>query len=361
MTMSNAVVLKEEAHQRASEQDPKAEEVMRLASTIDYYSPLTIQEFGSEVAESAARYTDEILQKARTVSLDETGAQLNEIVLTAQQFDLDSLEHKYANAPVVGSLLKRFAHSKEKAIARFASVKDQVEKLVSNVETTSDLLTRRGQDFQNMYDGIRNEYGLLGQHIEAIELRLDELNSEMAQVGESGDDLETGEKLAMLEAAQNQLSKRCDDLKVLQHSTMQMLPMIRIIQSNNLTLVDKFQTIRQLTLPAWKRTFMLLLTLDEQKSAVELGNAIDDATNMMMRRSAELLHQNSVATARANQRLVLDVETLREVHDKILSTLSDVRDEHQKGAAERSKAISELERLRSALSDGVKAIEFSNG
>jgi hypothetical protein len=33
-------------------------EVVRLASTIDFYSPISIQEFGSEVAERSARYTD---------------------------------------------------------------------------------------------------------------------------------------------------------------------------------------------------------------------------------------------------------------------------------------------------------------
>ncbi len=109
---------------------------------------------------------------------------------------------------------------------------------------------------------------------------------------------------------------------------MQMLPMVRIIQSNNIALVDKFKTIRQLTLPAWKRAFVMALTLDEQKNAVELANTIDDATNSLMKRNAELLHQNSVATAKANQRLVVDVETLKHVHEEILQTLADVRDEH---------------------------------
>jgi uncharacterized protein YaaN involved in tellurite resistance len=136
--------------------------------------------------------------------------------------------------------------------------------------------------------------------------------------------------------------------------------MVRIIQSNNLSLVDKFHAIRQLTLPAWKRAFLLALTLDEQKSAVELASTIDNATNMMMRRNAELLHQNSVATARANQRLVIDIDTLREVHGKILRTLLDVRNEHQQGAPERKRAIAELELLRNEMSGGVKAIHTPN-
>jgi hypothetical protein len=71
------------------------DEVLRLAATIDIHSPISIQEFGKEVAEHSTAYTDEILNSARAADLDETGRQLNEIVHTAQQFDLDSLEKRH--------------------------------------------------------------------------------------------------------------------------------------------------------------------------------------------------------------------------------------------------------------------------
>ena len=101
---------------------------------------------------------------------------------------------------------------------------------------------------------------------------------------------------------------------------------------------------------------MLALTLEEQKNAVDLASNIDDATNAMLRRNAELLHQNSVATAKANQRMVIDIDTLRDVHDKILQTLEDVKSVHEEGADERKRAIGELDRLRREMSEGVKAI-----
>ena len=192
-----------------------------------------------------------------------------------------------------------------------------------------------------MYDGVRQEFELLGLHVAAIERRLQDVDTEVVQLQGKDDAMDTAEHLAMLEASRNALTKRADDLRVLTHSALQMLPMVRIIQSNNLTLVDKFQTIRLLTLPAWKRSFMLALALDEQKNAVELATTIDDATNELMRRNADLLHQSSVATAKANQRLVIDPETLRHVHEKIIATLKDVRTAHETGADERRKAIAD--------------------
>ncbi|NEU35014.1 toxic anion resistance protein, partial [bacterium LRH843] len=87
-------------------------------------------------------------------------------------------------------------------------------------------------------------------------------------------------------------------------------PMIRIIQSNNLMLVDKFYAIKNITLPAWKNQISLAISLNEQKNSVQLANTIDDATNDLLKRNADLLHQNSVDTAKANQRSVIDIETL---------------------------------------------------
>lgn len=346
MIMDSAIAL--------AELSPADTEVKRLAKTIDYHSIFSIQEFGSEISEKTASYTDKILETARTTALNDTGKQLNQIVIAAQEFDLQQLDHPLSRTPVIGAIFKKFAMTKEKAMARFETVKGQVDKLVRNVDSTAELLNRRNIDYQSMYAGVRQEHELLGQHVMAIELRLREMDEEMSKLRSAGSDLDNTEKIAVLEACRSALSKRSDDLKMLQHSALQMLPMVRVIQSNNLALVDKFQTIRQLTLPAWKRSFMLALALDEQKSAVELSNTIDDATNSLMKRNAELLHQNSVATAKASQRMVVDIETLREVHGKIILTFNDVRNAHESGTAERKTAIAELERLRNEMAEGMK-------
>ncbi|ARM87345.1 toxic anion resistance protein [Rhizobium sp. CIAT894] len=359
--MINAALPQQVTSSPAAGEHQADPEVARLAATIELSSALSIQQFGSEVAERSSQYADEILRTARATDIDDTGAQLNEIVLAAQQFNLSSLDNSAGRIPVIGGLLRRLARSKERAIARFDTVKGQVDKLVAQIETTAQTLSRRNHDYQLMYEGVRSEYAALGKHVEAIEMRLRDMEAEIDRQNNASGDLAATEYLAVLEANRQQLSKRADDMRVLQHAAMQTLPMVRIIQANNLALVDKFQTIRQLTLPAWKRAFMLALTLDEQKNAVALADTIDSATNAIMRRNAELLHQNSVATAKSNQRLVVDVETLQHVHDKILLTLTDVRDAHEKGATDRRQAIGELERLRGEMLTSVKAAGVIGG
>lgn len=336
-------------------EDSKVEE---LAASIDVFSQRSILEFGGKVAEATGRYTDDILSKARPSDLDETGRKLTEIVATAQEFDISALDNPVGRLPIIGGALKFLTRSKTRAVARFESVKTQVDKLVASVESTAERMERRDRDYEVIYRGIRDEHESLGLHVAAIEKRLVEVERERDGLKDAPD-MASMEKQAVLEAASKALAKRKDDLIVLQHAAMQSLPMVRVLQSNNLSIIDKFTTIRTLTLPAWKRTFLLALTLEEQKQAVGLADAIDDATNAMMKRNAELLKQNSIAVATANQRLVIDVETLKSVHANVLQTLQDVRTVHVNGEASRAKAISELGRLRVEMADAVRALTQS--
>ena len=114
-------------------------------------------------------------------------------------------------------------------------------------------------------------------------------------------------------------------------------------------LVDKFHTIREITVPTWKRQFMLALTLDEQENAVTLAREIDDTTNSLLKRNAELLHSNSVATAKANQRLVIDVETLKTVQDTLIKTVGEVIQIQRQGAEQRKAAERQIGKMREDL------------
>lgn len=327
-------------------------EVEALASSIDTRSALTVAQFGHAVGETTSRYADQLLSRARADDLDEIGGKLSEIVVAAQTFDLSSFDSKWARAPLIGGLIRNFFLTKEKAVARFSSLETQVDKLVGSIQATLDRLEDRAASFDVMYNGVAQEHRMLATHVQAAEVVLAQLDSELAALKAGPQTMAGIEQISAIEGGRHALEKRIGDLNVLQHSALQTLPMIRMMQANNVVLLEKFQTIQRLTLPAWKRTFVLALTLNEQREAVKLAGSIDNATNYFMKRNSEILHENAVATAHANQRLVVDVETLREVHDNVIKTLVDVRKAHEDGAAKRRDALVQLEQLRTEMADG---------
>ncbi|HYJ51707.1 MAG TPA: toxic anion resistance protein [Allosphingosinicella sp.] len=333
-----------------------ADEVHALAESIDVRSPLTVAGFGQEIGKATSSYADQLLAQARTGDLDELGNKLTEIVVAAQSFDLSSFDSKWARAPLVGGFVRHFVLTKEKAVARFSTLEGQVEKLVDSIEGTLKRLAARSKSLENMYAGITEEHRVLATHVEAAKTRLEKLDREIEELRAMPPTMATVEVVGALEASHQALSKRIGDLSVLQHSALQTLPMVRIMQANNIVLLEKFQTIQRLTLPAWKRTFVLALALNEQRDAVRLADNIDDATNHFMKRNSEILHENAVATAQSNQRLIIDVETLRTVHDNVVRTLIDVRAAHEEGAQKRSDALAQLAQLRSEMAGSLAGI-----
>lgn len=111
------------------------------------------------------------------------------------------------------------------------------------------------------------------------------------------------------------LDKRVGDLAVMQHAADQSLPMIRLVQANAIQLIEKFSTVRSITIPSWKRQFAIQLSLSEQKNAVELSNAID-------------------------------IATLPHVHEQLIQTVEKVRTIHRDGMQVRRQAGTEPTQLR---------------
>jgi uncharacterized protein YaaN involved in tellurite resistance len=200
-----------------------------------------------------------------------------------------------------------------------------------------------------MFHGVQSEYKQLGVYIAAGKLKQDEIQQEILTLTSQAQDQTTTQRVYDLNHLANNLEKRVSDLQVLQQSAMQTLPMIRIIQSNNLMLVDKFYAIKNITLPAWKNQISLAISLNEQKNSVQLANTIDDATNDLLKRNADLLHQNSVDTAKANQRSVIDIETLEHVQNTLIKTVNDVIQIQKEGMQKRAEATTRLRSLQDNL------------
>lgn len=325
-------------------------EISQVAMRIQPENPLTVSEFGRDVGEHTSRYADSLLDQVRNRDLDVAGEKLSAVVHVAKRMNLGVLSDKRSRLPIVGPLVDRIRLRSGRIMGEFDSTRQQIDSLVREVEATQSGIRERNAGLEDMHVGVREEHRLLGIHVAAGKMRLAEIRAHLVQLREGGQgDIQAAHEIADLETVATNLEKRINDLMVLQHSALQSLPMIRLIQSNNQMLADKFHTVREITVPAWKRQFMLKLTLNEQRNAVELADTIDNTTNDLLKRNAALLHRNSVETAKANQRLVIDVDTLREVQTTLIKSVEDVIRIHHEGIQSFRQAEAQIESMRSDL------------
>ena len=320
----------------------------------------SVAEYGKNIATKTSSYTDELLNLVKNKDLDVTGKKLTEVVQVAQQLNTSSILTQSKSSGFIGSLLSKFKGAKQSFDQHFNSTKEQIDSLVTEIETSQAGLKARVTTLDKMFDGVQDEYKQLGIYIAAGRMKQQEVQQEIATLSAQEQDQQTNQRVYDLNHLANNLEKRVSDLQVLQQSAMQTLPMIRIIQSNNMMLVDKFYAIKNITLPAWKNQISLAISLHEQKNSVQLANTIDDATNELLKRNADLLHQNSVDTAKANQRSVIDIETLEHVQNTLIKTVNDVIQIQKEGMQKREEASLRIRALQSNLQQLVLDSSSSN-
>jgi len=308
-----------------------------------------VAEYGKNIAKQTSTYTDELLDLVQNKDLEETGQKLNEVVHVAQQLNTSSILNQQKNNGFLGKIINKIKGAKNNFDMAFNTTKEQLNVLISEIEISQLGLKTRVETLDKMFAGVEEEYKELGVYIAAGQIKQQEIQNEINQLTNLLQDQTVIQKIYDLNHLANNLEKRVSDFKILQHSAMQTLPMIRIIQSNNIMLVDKFYSIKNITIPAWKNQISLAISLNEQKNSVKLAQNIDDATNEILRRNADLLHQNSIDTAKANQRSVIDIETLEHVQNTLINTVNDVIQIQKEGMQKRTEATKRLKVLQNNL------------
>lgn len=72
-------------------------------------------------------------------------------------------------------------------------------------------------------------------------------------------------------------------------------------------------------------------------------------TNELLRKNAEKLKMSTIETARESERGIVDMETLRQTNQSLISTLDEVVKIQEEGKTRRREAEQELGRLENEL------------
>ena len=72
-------------------------------------------------------------------------------------------------------------------------------------------------------------------------------------------------------------------------------------------------------------------------------------TNDLLKKNAEMLKQNSLETAKENERGIVDIETVRKVNDDLIATIEGTLKIQQEGRQRRQSAEQELRQIEEKL------------
>ena len=153
----------------------------------------------------------------------------------------------------------------------------------------------------------------------------------------------------------NRFEKKVHDLKMSKTIAVQTAPQIRLIQNNDKMLVDKIQTAILSTIPLWKSQIVVALGLHRQKNVLKMQQSVNEATNTLLAKNAELLKQDSIEVAKESERGIVDMETLKKVNDDLISTIEETLKIQREGRIARQNAEKELTDIESRLKQSIIA------
>jgi uncharacterized protein YaaN involved in tellurite resistance len=94
---------------------------------------------------------------------------------------------------------------------------------------------------------------------------------------------------------------------------------------------------------------VLSLGLEHSRAATAAQTAVNDMTNELLKKNADMLKMGTIETAKESERGIVDIETLQHTNLRLIETLDEVLKIQSEGRAKRQQAEAELGRIEGQL------------
>ena len=329
--------------------DEEKNMVAGFSSSIDLKNQQVVLLYGAAAQKKIADFADTTLDNVRTKDAGEVGNMLASLVTELKGFSADLDDDK-------GGLFGWLRNKGQK----ISTIKAKYDKIEVNVDRISEaleghqvVLLKDVSMLDKLYNINRDYFKEISLYILAGEQRLEEvrtgelaaLKAKAAQTQDAMDIQQARDLSDMCERFERKLY----DLKLSRQVSIQTAPQIRMLQNNDSTLVEKIQSSLVNTIPIWKSQMIMALGLSNAQKALQAQQAVTNLTNEMLKRNAEMLKQGTLETAKEAERGIVDIETLKQTNDSLISTIDEVIQIQTNGREQRKKAETELAQMESEL------------
>ena len=334
--------------------DEKAQ-VEAFSEQIDVTNTAQILQYGAGAQQKMAGFSETALEKVRTQDLGEAGDLIAGVVTELKNFDVSEEKGIFG-------FFKKQANNLQALKARYDKAEANVDKIVKTLEGHQVTLLKDAAMLDQLYDLNLSYFKELTMYLLAGRKRLEEvrntdLQEALAKAKESGR-TEDAEAVQKLEASCNRFEKKLADLDLTRTIALQMAPQNRLVQSNEMLMIEKIQTTIVNTIPLWKSQMVLALGMANNEAALKAQSAVTDMTNELLKKNAEKLKQSTVEVAKESERGVVDIETLKATNENLIQTFDEVMKIQQEGRAKRAEAEVQLRQMEAELKQ--KLLQVNN-
>ena len=324
--------------------------VEAFAKQIDVTNANQVLMYGANAQKNIASFSENALNNVRNKDLGEVGEALSGLVVELKSLDFDDEDE---DKGFFARLFRKGKSQLDELKAQFSEVEVNVDKICQILEQHQVALMKDVAMFDEMYNLNLQYYKELTMYILAGRKRLEEvratdlevLRQKAAETGSTEDAQAYNDMANMC----NRFEKKLHDLELSRMVSIQMGPQTRMLQNNDVMMIEKIQSTLVNTIPLWKSQMVLALGLENARKATAAQVAVSEMTNELLKKNAEKLHQGSVDIAKEAERSIIDIETLQHTNEELIATLDEVMQIQRDGAQKRQAAEAELRRIEGEL------------
>ena len=338
-------------------------EVEKIKEGLDLTDSAAIIDFGTAAQKNIADFSDSILCNVRAKDSGYVGELLGELLTNVKSFEPKSSDGGFLKKlPLVSSLVGKA----ETMMQGYEKVSVQVEKVKTSLQKARMLMMKDVTMLDTLFAKNLEYFKTLELYIRAGEEKMQEMRETTlpklrAQAAASSDPM-AAQVVSDFESSVERFEKKVHDLKISKTISIQTAPQIRLIQNNDKVLIDRVQSAIYNSIPLWKNQMVIALGLTNQKKVLEMQHSVNEMTNDLLKKNAEMLKIGTIETAKENERSIVDIETVRKVNDDLVTTIEETLKIQQDGRAKRRAAEAELVALESRLKKALEStLDGRNG
>lgn len=320
-----------------------------FSQKINLHDSNGILQYGVGTQKKMADFSESALSAVKTKDLGEVGEMISGLVTELKNFDADE-EGK--DKGIFGFF--------KKSENKLATMKSKYDKVAVNVDKISDTLESHQRQLMKdvamldkMYELNLSYFKELSMYILAGKKRLAEVRAtELAELLDKANRSnlpEDAQAARDMEAMCERFEKKIHDLELTRMIALQTAPQIRLVQSSDSLMIEKIQSTVVNTIPLWKSQMVIALGVEHANQAARAQQEVTDMTNELLKKNAEKLKVATVQSARASERGIVDLETLKTTNAALISTFDDVIKIQSEGRQKRREAEAELDRMEQEL------------
>lgn len=334
-------------------------QIKAVAEKIDITDSNAVLSYGASAQRKVSDFADGALASVRGKDMGETGQVLTSLIVELKSSTEE--EKKGFLSRLFGSAEKNF----EKMKAQYSTTEANIDRLVKLLEGHEEQLLKDVVQLDKLYEKNKLYFKEVSMYIEAGKLRLEKARNEelpalqaKAKETNSPEDAQAAQDFADMIT---RFEKKLYDLELSRTVCLQSAPEIRMVQNADTIMSEKIRSTIINVIPMWKTQMVLALNNYHTQKAVEAQNAVTEATNEMLKKNAEALHQSTVETAKASERGIVDIETLQHTNQELIGALDEIIQIQSDGKIARANAEKELQRIEQELKDKMLGIAANAG